>query len=274
VRGDRCCYLLDGSIPACGRPLTIDGEARTAPVHPSGDWLGFRTPRLEGSLPRAVGQQLAREWLADARLEHASVASFAAFALSLLAVGAPPELLAECQRAGLDEVEHARACFALASRFAGEELGPGRLSLAGLNVATQLEELTLRAWLEGCVEETVAALTASAQLEVATDEPVRSALARIAADEARHAELSWKFVGWALASSGPELRHALTRASERLQPPPVEAVTVPDHDALARLHAHGRLSAAEQRAIRARALREVIRPTLDGLLEAVGASVS
>jgi hypothetical protein len=241
---------------------------RPAPVHPSGDWLAFRAPRVEAALPPAVAEQLAREWLADARLEHASVASFAAFALSLLAVGAPPELLAECQRAGLDEVEHARACFALASRFAGTALGPGRLSLAGLHVATQLDELALRAWLEGCVEETVAALTASAQLEVATDERVRVALSRIAADEARHAELSWKFLAWALTSSGPELRHALTRAGERLEPSQVEGGSTADDAAQAQLHAHGRLSTAELRAIRARALDEVVRPALGVLLGA------
>ena len=42
--------------------------------------------------------------------------------LELLAVGAPPNLLAGAQQAGLDEIRHAQACVGLASRYAGRPL--------------------------------------------------------------------------------------------------------------------------------------------------------
>lgn len=270
VRGDRCCHLLDSGVPVCGRPFVVEDSARTAPVASGGAWtdaaLASAPHRLAPSLAREIGL----EWLADARLEHASLAAFTSFSLSLLAVGAPAELLAACQRAGLDEIEHARACFALASRFMGATLGPGPLSLTGLEIETDLEALVLRTWLDGCVEETVAALVAAAQLAVARDEAVRAALTRIAADEARHAELAWSFLGWALASGEPRLGRALAAARDQLEASGIgsaPASSAPDDAATGERQAHGRLSAGELRRLRAGAWRDVIRPTLDAMLE-------
>jgi len=276
VRGGQCCHLLDSAIPVCGRPFVIDDAARTAPVRSGCAWTDTAIARAPHRLSAPLAREIGLEWLADARLEHASVAAFASFSLSLLAVGAPPELLAACQRAALDEVEHARACFALASRFIGATLEPGPLALSGFAIETDLEALVLRTWLDGCVEETIAALAAAAQLAEARDEAVRAALSRIAADEARHAELAWSFVAWALASGAPGLRHTLLAARDRLEASGIGAphtasapsdTSAPSDAALAARHAHGRLSAAELRSLRASAWRDVIRPALDALLE-------
>jgi hypothetical protein len=324
-RGNRCCHLLDSSLPACGRPFVVGDAARTAPLLPGSAWTETGAGRAPHGLAPTLAREIGLEWLADAQLEHASIAAFASFSLSLLAVGAPAELVAACQRAGLDEVEHARGTFDLASRFTGETLSPGPLSLAGLAIDTDLEALVLRTWLDGCVEETLAALVAAAQLDGARDEGVRAVLTRIAADEARHAELAWSFVSWALASGGPQIRRALvaarrelagetrcyseeprrvstdveevpnaempfwagfaaplTRAAGAGEPGPdlghealachralgVAAFDAPAEAAsLAERHAHGRLSAAELRNLRARACHDVIGPALDALLE-------
>jgi len=273
VRGDRCCHLLDSAIPACGRPFVVQDSPRTAPVRAGGGWVGTSQARAARPLPAELSREIGLEWLADARLEHASIAAFASFSLSLLAVGAPAELLAESQRAGLDEVEHARAAFALASRFIGEALEPGPLSLSGVQIETELEPLALRAWLDGCVEETMAALIAAAQLDAASDEAVCAALTRIAADEARHAELAWSFVAWALATGSPELRKSLIAARDRLEANGIDTSDVTMHAdvvASAERHAHGRLSAAEIRLLRDSAWRHVIRPALDTLLATSG----
>jgi hypothetical protein len=48
------------------------------------------------------------------------------------------------------------------------------------------------------VGETVAAAEAAEACEHARDSGVRQILATIAADERRHAELAWRFVGWAI----------------------------------------------------------------------------
>jgi hypothetical protein len=153
-------------------------------------------------------------WLDDACMEHASIASFARFSLQLIALGAPPDLIAEAHRAGLDEIEHARHCFAIASRLLGRPVGPGPLPMADVTIETSLAHVAAETVREGCVGETLASLYAREQRDVARDPEIRDALEVIAEDEARHAELAWRFVRWALANGGPEVREAVTRAFE------------------------------------------------------------
>lgn len=157
-------------------------------------------------------EELGRQWLADARLEHASIASFARFALDLLAFGAPPELVEGCQRAMSDEIRHARACFALASAYTGVALGPGPLDLSGVAPSLSLAEAAASAVREGCINESIAALTAARQAELATDPVVRDVLEQIARDEANHAELAWRFVAWAIRQEGDAVRSVLEAA--------------------------------------------------------------
>ena len=95
--------------PPCGigRPLLAGGRARTARAAARDDWAAGDAGVDTGDLDAPTRAALGRHWTAVAALEHASVASFARFTLHLLVLGAPPSLVAEAQRAGLDEVEHA-----------------------------------------------------------------------------------------------------------------------------------------------------------------------
>jgi hypothetical protein len=167
------------------------------------------------------------KWLNDARFEHASIASFARFCLDLLAFGAPPELVERAQRAMGDELAHARACFALASAYAGRALGPGRLELAGVEPSHSLAEAAASAVREGCVNETVAALTARQQADVTRDPVVRAVLERIASDEADHAELAFRFVAWALQTGDGAVHYAVQSAFRA--PPRSELAGVAEH---------------------------------------------
>src|SRR5207248_1646672 len=96
----------------------------TAAVAHGSEWLAKTTPDAS-TLSLDDREELARSWLVEARAEHASIAAFSALSLDLMAVGAPPRLLERAHRAALDEIVHARVCFALASAYAGEELAPG-----------------------------------------------------------------------------------------------------------------------------------------------------
>jgi hypothetical protein len=86
-----------------------------------------------------------------------------------------------------------------------------------------------------------------------------------AADEARHAELSWRFVKWALEQAGGELRGvveaAFARAIERQNP----AASEPGVDREA-WRAHGRLTPDEQREILRQARQQVVEPCARALL--------
>lgn len=155
------------------------------------------TPAQTPAMPRdELRRALADAWANDARFEHASIASFAKLSLELLALGAMAELVAASHRAALDEVEHARLCFALASRYAAEPIGPGALDLgSSVALATTLERIAAAAVVEGCVGETLGAIEA-AEAARARDPIVARALRVIAEDEAKHAELSRRVVAW------------------------------------------------------------------------------
>jgi hypothetical protein len=213
-KGATCCYEEpDNCCAVCGRALREGAVQVTTAVQERADWVR----------ELAVGATTRGEAFREmAGAEHASIASFARTTLDLLALGAPPELLAETQRATLDEIDHARTMYALASAALGTKLGPAPLAvepqaaptLAGFAVAT------LR---DACIGETrgVVVLRAMAERE---DEPIARALRRIADDEERHAALAFQMVAWALRTGGAPVAEALSTALAALEPDP-EGVT-------------------------------------------------
>lgn len=251
----------------CGRPF-FDGERMLlAPARPRADWL--EAPSGLAVVPDAVTRAaLARAWLRDARLEHASIASFSRFSLQLLALGAPATLIAGAQRAALDEVEHAQACFALASRYAGRALGPGELPMPSTFAPASLAEAAAMAVREGCIAETIAARLAYEQLQHAVDETAQAVLLRVATDETQHAGLAYQFVRWALSCGGGEVYCAVERAFGLAREQLLAAECGAQEDvALDEWHAHGRLSASERRACELSCLQEVIEPCASSLLD-------
>jgi hypothetical protein len=197
-------------------------------------------------------------------LEHASVASFGRFALELLAVGAPPELVDLAHRAAMDEVRHARLCFALASAYAGHSIAPGPFPFEGrVDVSADLAAIAVLAVREGCAGETLASVLAAEACARATDPAVRSVLAAITKDEARHAELAWRTVAWAVSRGGARVREAVARAFEEVLGGEPVMQGGASGGALA---GHGRLSTEVQRDVMRRALEEVVRPAAAALL--------
>jgi hypothetical protein len=173
---------------AVGRPLLVDAVACTAPQRCRSDWAA----RSPGLAQLHEDPELAAHWAEIAALEHASVASFARFGAQLLALGAPPELLRASKRAALDEIEHARLAYGLASAYAGRSIGPGQLRLQGVSTAASWRAVVGGLIQEACVGETLGVAEAMAAAESARVPAVRQVLERIAADELRHAQLAWR----------------------------------------------------------------------------------
>jgi hypothetical protein len=188
-----------GHCPTPGRPFVVAGGTRVAEACAVSGWNNDGSWTLSlAALSASERLSLAEHWTRAGQMEHASIAAFARFALQLLSLGAPPQLLEECTRALADETAHARLCFEIASAYAGRTIGPGPLNVAGSLDVTSLGDIVDLVILEGCFGETNAALEA---LEAAggTEDPViAAAYARIAEDEQRHAELAFRFVRWAL----------------------------------------------------------------------------
>jgi hypothetical protein len=168
--------------------------------------------------------------------------------------------------AAIDEVRHAELSLALASGYRGEPIEPGPLPMPGpLVIDPDLPAIAAESAMEGCIGETVATLQALEALARTTDPAVREVLAVTIEDEARHAELAWRFLAWAIDNGGEATRAAIIRSFASFCPPPPspEVLDGVDLDAFA---AHGRLRAAEARAIADRALREVVGPCVCALL--------
>lgn len=274
MKSSDCCpgdYCITGQCMATiRRPFLVGSSLRIAYAVERSDWQPERaSASAAADLDPTTAAALARDWLHDACEEHASIAAFARFTMHLVSVGAPPEMIAESQRASLDEIKHARACFALARRYGGREMGPGALSLEGAMPPMTLAEIAALTAEEGCVGETLGVLLAERQLAMTSDPFVRSLLvkAHIVQDEARHAELSWRFVAWAVARGGEPVRRAVRAAIRRAVADtlatPIRSYHGVDVDAW---RAHGRLTCADAHAVAERGVREIIEPCAAALL--------
>lgn len=168
--------------PVIGRPLRDDhGGEITGPVELDDE-----------------NDERARFWLEGAALEHASVAEFARLSLVLMAHGAPADLLAETHRAALDEIRHAETCFAIAKKITGQTHAPGELDVARASTDVSIEALARWTLRDGCLGETAAALELERMARETTDEDVAVAIAGMARDEHRHAELAWRILEFAI----------------------------------------------------------------------------
>ena len=266
------CYEVILSEDGCaipGRPFIQQGAALTASLaRRDNGWAG--DARSSDNKQHAISELsneeralLAAMWSDSGLFEHASVASFARFALELMAVGAPAALVQAAHEAARDEVVHAQLCFALAARYAGTEVGPNALPIAGpLTVRGDLTTLAAATAAEGCIGETLAAAVASAQLAEACDPEVRAALQTIADDEARHAELAWRTVAWAIEQGDDDVRRAVAdvfaRAQEHALAPPSTSHPIA---------AHGLLDARQHRDVQLHTLTTVIMPCASALLQ-------
>jgi hypothetical protein len=259
------CYL------SVRRPFLVGSSLRVAEAIARGDWLAEANDSAAtvAALDPATAAALARDWLHDGCEEHASIAAFARFTMHLMSVGAPPEMIVASQQAALDEVNHARACFALARRYGGRALGPGALSLDGVMPPMTLVDIAALAAEEGCVGETLGVLLAEEQLAGTTDPLVRALLvsANVVDDERRHAELAWAFVKWAIVQGGEPVRRAVREAIQRAVRETL-ATPIRSYDGIdvAQWRAHGRVTCNVAHAVAERGVREIVEPCAAALL--------
>ena len=196
-----------------GRPWRKDRGGRPSRARPRSraDWSAARTAC-------APDESAAARWLRAALDEHASIAAFSRLSLDLLAHAAPPSLVRWATEAALEEIRHAELCFERASALGGCDVGPSELP-TGAATAPSLAVLARESLVDGCIGEGVAAECARRSAELASDPSARAVWTEIARDEARHAELGWAIVEWALERDGEAIRGELRRLMEHLAPP-------------------------------------------------------
>ncbi len=206
-----CCYTWVIPCPGGRAFRDATGTISVARTMGRGDWTAALGALETADLATDARAVLAERWTREAAFEHASIASFAQLTLDLLALSAPPELLVETQRAALDEIGHAQIAFALATAYGGTPVGPA--GLAALPGASRsLPAIARTTFVDGCIGESIASVALAEESRATVDPVLRDALATMAEDEERHAELAWRIVAWALRSGDPEVGRALAAA--------------------------------------------------------------
>ncbi|HWB77251.1 MAG TPA: ferritin-like domain-containing protein, partial [Nannocystaceae bacterium] len=163
---------------------------------------GLRGVRVRCGSP--VGDYLAE----IAQLEAASITAFEQLARELRVHGAPQRLIDAAIVARADEVRHARVTATLARRWGGRPQRP----IVVAQAPRALIDVAIDNAIEGCIRETFGAASAELGARQAGDRTLRRALATIAVDETRHAELSWQLAAWLDAKLGRTQRRTLARA--------------------------------------------------------------
>jgi len=203
--------MSDAYVPAANGSLTFDcldcfgGGGRRPP--------GLLAPRRGGARARAasgVGAGVGAYFARMAYDEAASVHAFVGLEEDLVRLGAPAELIAAAARSARDEVRHARVMARRARACGGVVVAP-RVRRRG---SRSLESIARENAVEGCVHETFGALQLRWQAAHAPDPSMRRIFARVAADETRHAALSWLVAKWAepLLDSAARKRVAVARS--------------------------------------------------------------
>ncbi len=266
-------------IAPWGRPLRIRGRMVHPELRPGEAWAEGSSPRCDELSP-ATREALATLWHHDAQKEHASVPAFSRLAWLLAGLGAPPQLLEGAHHAGLQEIDHARRCFALAGGYAGAPLSvepiPELLS-APLGVGRDpLLAVAVESLRDGCLIEDFNADVARVAADHARDPAALELATIIARDEREHAELAWQILEWCIASGDAPLRRAIARAAETLpaQGPrayaedETELVAAADPEAMI---AHGRVPPeqwagifARRRALTVDRVRALLQAARDG----------
>ena len=248
---DTDLYVDFGSCgTTAGRPLYVDGQQALPVV--------VRTGRPATS-PESCA---AEHWLRCAQLEAASVPAFRRLRAELAQLGAPASLLEAADRAADEEVRHTHLCLAQANALSeAEQFSLRPMGRVEPRPDATLEQLAVEALLEGCIAEGSASAWAAIASESADADPA-SVLRTIAADELRHATLSWRLIGWALLRK-PELADRLLAALDGWERDEgSQRATSAGREDLTRF---GVLSPARERAITRDLVATVVRPTLEAL---------
>jgi hypothetical protein len=186
--------------PTFGLPSGCDGSV-AVPGRPCRDHAGRRqrvslhaSARFDPRAPRAL------LWAERAAEECASVPAFLQLALELLDLDSPLALVERALAAADEELGHTRAALQLASAFGGGTvtlLPPRFRQRPPLSRRASLARLARESWVDGCVNEGLAAEIASAEAASGAHPAEADVSRRIAREERGHAALAEDVLRWA-----------------------------------------------------------------------------
>jgi hypothetical protein len=204
-------YIPTFGLPKfCERGRAVDGRAFRDGVGAGQSRAARAAAQFDERCPDAA------RWAARTRDECSSVLAFLQLALELLDEAAPLELIARAVRCAEQELSHTWGAAAMASRFGAAPVVPHSPTARfrqRLPRPQQLARLLHESWVDGCLNEGLAALVAADEARVATDSEETRLCAKIAREEAEHAALAFDVVRWVL-DQDPSLAPNLTQRTE------------------------------------------------------------
>ena len=204
---------------AWGRPLRVAGKIVKPSLRSGKEWAQGDAPDCSG-LNEPTRRALEALWLHDAKKEHASIPAFSRIGWHLTAVAAPPELLRDVCLATIQEIEHAKKCFALAAGFGGSAHTvmpmPEMLDESFRIVGNPYVHLAVESLSDGCMLEGFNADTAQHSAEICRDPASLKLIRQIAREERSHAELSWRILQFCHQQSPQEVADAVLVEMEKL----------------------------------------------------------
>lgn len=205
-----------------GRPLRIEDELVITKVHlgEGSHWAKGQRP-ITSHLNESTRLALEALWLQDARGEHASIPAFSRISWQLSALGSPPELLEWAHKAALEEINHAKLCFALAEGYGGRSYFvqpiPEMLRSGQNLVSNSIEVIATETIFDGCLTEGFFAKLAALALVQCEEPATFAALQQIAHDEESHANFSWAFLEWLLKEHPTKVKAIIQNAYFNLE---------------------------------------------------------
>jgi hypothetical protein len=171
-------------------------------------------PAQQGAPRSEERLALAQAWAEAAQAECASVPAFLRLAAELTCAGAPPALVRASLVAAEDERRHTRrtAIHAGAVGWLALPADAARPRFRRPSAAA-LSLLARESFIDGCIAEGSAAAQAAASIRGTRDAQARATHITIAHEEARHAELAWAVLDWALSAGGQRVRDDVMEAA-------------------------------------------------------------
>jgi hypothetical protein len=194
-----------------GRQLRRFGRVLLPRLRSSSEWTTSEMVIDAEGAPAGLADQ----WRENGKTEHASVAAFARLTLDLMALGAPPALVAAANRDALDEIRHAELCFSIARALDGRTESPApfpeaqRVGTLPRSRTLALGKLAVDSLVDGALHEGVSARVIAKLSQRSAVPAIAAALKGIAADEGRHTAHGWAVVEWCLDEGGAPVAEAL-----------------------------------------------------------------
>tara|TARA_B110000091_G_C13765418_1_gene454159 strand:+ start:366 stop:1526 length:1161 start_codon:yes stop_codon:yes gene_type:complete len=217
--GDNCEIVIAIGRPYSHLQSTIQTTLKTCANHQdmtcTGGW------NMEDAMPVNVFdgseifdhhalQQAIDAYTLQGIAEHTSIASFSRVTLQLLSIGAPASIVGLSLSATQDEVRHAKLCFAIADQLS-ERLVASQTTAthskypdvfpfpnASVHVSNSLYAMAAETLEEGILGESVAAVKLCVRSQTTSNLKLQLILRGISQDEAKHAALAWKTIGFAV----------------------------------------------------------------------------